>query len=94
MKFTVTRTAEEQGMKPPRFHGFAYTDYERDQRIYWLIPFNFIAKFLRYLKYKWIDFLYTDKLWYLENEIYYIGYRKGYTDGEESIRYSGPWQDH
>ena len=56
MKIPFKRFRSEGQYLPHFIYGLAYTDYARGYQIFYPIPFNYLVRFLREIKYFWDRF--------------------------------------
>jgi len=53
----ITRQEKMQGeIMPPRCYGLAYYDWMRQSCVYYLMPFNWVVRWWRFMMYVWDTF--------------------------------------
>ena len=83
IKIEISSLAANAGVYIPRYYGFGKTAYEFDVTYYYIIPINFIVRFWKRLKWRYMKLMYKDKLLIEQQTLYYQGYSDGYNKGRE-----------
>ena len=71
----------KEGEIIPLWYGYAYYSFDCDIGIYMLVPLNFLAAGLIWLKHKWFGFKQIPRGWNSTQEAYRRGYQSGYEEG-------------
>ena len=87
-KWIVTRNMWlYEGEEIPKYFGFAYEDFERDTKVYYIIPINVILAFVRWV-YVQIRYKITRDFQRFEyNAILMQAYKRGLSKGYDTGRF-------
>lgn len=84
MKFKWERNRTHEGMMiPSKLLGFAYNDFDRDVRVFYIFPINLLVAAFRWLDIR-VRYMIPIRMQMLERELFDKGYHNGYLDGNRA----------
>ena len=86
MKFKLIRSYLQCGEKIPFYYGLGKRSPYMGCDFLYIIPINFIVRFLERLRLVWFALLTKSKLWEYQKMIYLDGYDCGYNDATKHIK--------